>query len=470
MVKKKEITHKSTLKSSYPIKNINVGNIKLNKKNIKNNIIVNKKIIPLINKPNLNKPNPIINKPNLNKPNPIINKPNLNKPNPIINKPNLNKPNRIINKLTHKKNNISSINRPTRVINKLTHNKFIIPPISKPNRVIDKKLDRRILMPLINKINKNIVFKQKNMKTFVERFSIADKHSIGGMIFRRPTFEPILPINPSEHQNGPKNPKIAIILRGGISRVNGNYKMGMNPNKCNYVNYKSCYISIMNHIVRANSNCSFDFFIHSWTTDLQEPLIKLYKPVKSLFEDNLKYKSEFENTIKNITGGSGGGGGMYIQLSQGLTIKKGIELVEEHVKTTGVKYDLAIVYRPDVLLWKDMLLKNYFGNYIYTNRHCNVKNGDLHFVMNYDKLLKFKDLYNSANLGNKPFVHKWIEDYINNYIYETPFYDNIQVEKDQDVLRKIYGSSFIHDFITVKQLLNYGLTEEKIKKYVNRLP
>ena len=97
--------------------------------------------------------------------------------------------------------------------------------------------------------------------------------------------------------------KVAICLRGCISKIQDNFIN--NPSQIynsskKYINYNAVYNSIKMHIIDFNKDCSFDFFIHSWNTDLEKELIELYKPRAYEFENQLLY----ESYIKNNSGGN----------------------------------------------------------------------------------------------------------------------------------------------------------------------
>lgn len=54
---------------------------------------------------------------------------------------------------------------------------------------------------------------------------------------------------------------------------------------------------------------------------------------------------------------------------------------EEYERHNGIKYDMVVLYRPDVLLWKDMDLASYdVSEGVFVNAHPNF-GGHFHFVM-----------------------------------------------------------------------------------------
>ena len=161
--------------------------------------------------------------------------------------------------------------------------------------------------------------------------------------------------------------KMAIVMTGGMACPNRRFQSSTNLKCEKYVNYRACFNSTMKHIVLNNKNIDFDFYIHSWNVDLMVDLDEIYKPKSSLYEDNENYRNEFAKV--NIDGPN------LSQLSKALSQKKGIVLVE----SSGINYDRVMIYRPDVLLWKDMDIAQYEYEKIYFNGQLG---GDFHFLMN----------------------------------------------------------------------------------------
>ena len=153
-------------------------------------------------------------------------------------------------------------------------------------------------------------------------------------------------------------------------------------------------------------------------------MIKLYNPKKYLFEDNNIYSDEINRRCIDEKDFGG--------ISQSLSMKKTIDLMY----SSNIEYDLVILYRPDLLLYKDFDLDKYDSNVITVNGHPNC-HGDFHFVMSYNNALKFRGLYDSALTGNKHLAHIWICNFIRNILKITLTSDDIEPGKHQEVLRKI---------------------------------
>ena len=235
--------------------------------------------------------------------------------------------------------------------------------------------------------------------------------------------------------------RIAFLLKGAVS-ITGGVIRGFVKDKNTYVNFPIIKNSIDEHIIKPNSNeYEFDFFIHCWNTDLQSDLCNLYNPIKYTFEKNEPLLKSYEEY----------GDHAIRQISQAFAIQRGIELIE----STNTKYDQVIIYRPDVLLWKNMDLKKYNASKIYVNAHQDHggSGGDFHFVMNMENALSFKNLVNSVK-ENPPRVHRWIKNYVLNFMKKDLIMDEIIPPNHQEVLRKIIKKkSFYFDkYITERDL------------------
>lgn len=251
--------------------------------------------------------------------------------------------------------------------------------------------------------------------------------------------------------------KCALILRGAISNKTFNYEFDNSLYQDNdYVNFISVSKSIRKHIIQSNLNdFDFDIFIHSWNTDLKHQLLDIYAPVDYLFENNKQYSNDINNKLTQLNANKQ----KYSQISQCLAIQKGCELVESYVNRYDVTYSKIILYRPDVLLWKDMFLNEYdTDNYFYINGHPNF-GGDFHFIMNYNNMLLFKNLYTDINTS--PIPHEYVKKYLDD-IHVKYNMDNILPGKHQEVLRKLKDFSYNKGYITEDIMKQYNLALKDI--------
>jgi hypothetical protein len=245
-----------------------------------------------------------------------------------------------------------------------------------------------------------------------------------------------------------KKTHVAFCLRGAVSKHGMRFvKQGGLYRHGRYTNYVSVYNSIKRHIFQANPSCDFDVFLHGWNVDLEDNMCSLYKPKKWLFEDNNIYSDDIKSRTRVPDD--------YAGISQALAMKNSIELIDGN-------YDYVILYRPDVLLWKDMLLEKYDSSKIYVNAHPNA-NGDFHFVMNQKNAVDFCGLYDSPKNGNFQQNHAWIKRYVYQFMKQKLEMDDIRPAIHQEVVRKILKYSHIDQKIPFELFGQYGLTEEDIR-------
>jgi hypothetical protein len=244
--------------------------------------------------------------------------------------------------------------------------------------------------------------------------------------------------------------KVALCMRGAVSKTSGAFscKNDLYSN-AEYVDYNACYNSIKKHIIDSNaSNFSIDVFCHGWNVDLETDIVSKYKPVKYKFENNSNYNDDILKLCKYETDFGG--------ISQALAFKKAIELKEEYETENNLQYDIVILYRYDVLLWKDMNLNEYTNLHdtIYVNAHHD-GNGDFHFVMSNHKSSVFKNLIHSINSGNNCIVHFWIKNYILNYMNTNMKTDSIAPGLHQEAIRKIYEYSIAPNHLSIEAFNSY---------------
>ena len=216
--------------------------------------------------------------------------------------------------------------------------------------------------------------------------------------------------------------KVAFCLKGMIKK----------NNKGEYLDIQRCKKSIDKYIIEQNPNYQFDFFCQCWNEDLEDTLKSLYKPKMLLCEDNNKFSNEISEKYNSSSNQ------FFNQVSHSLAIKKCIEIKENYEIQNNLQYDIVILYRYDLLLWKEILLDKYILNKdnIYVNAHINC-NGDFHFILNNNNSKLFKNLYYSPKNGNVPKEHYWIKNYIINYLKKNLIMDDIVPGRYQELINKL---------------------------------
>jgi hypothetical protein len=263
--------------------------------------------------------------------------------------------------------------------------------------------------------------------------------------------------------------KVAILMCGAVSLSYGRLRYPDNTTRINegpYINYHATKIGIQNHIINANPDCTFDFFLHGWNLNLEQNLVELYNPVSYLFEDNELYKNDIIKKVKSC----GSSKQRYGQVSWTLSMKR----VSELLKAYNQKYDIVIFYRYDILLMKDMILSKCHQNKIYCNnetkhvewaiqRNIKTRSGDFYFRMNYENALNFGlNLYNSFSKNLKPNDHQFWIPYITEYLNNSFVVDeDIDSEINIAHIRLLKKYNYSDLFLDA-----YGLTKEEIDSYV----
>jgi hypothetical protein len=270
--------------------------------------------------------------------------------------------------------------------------------------------------------------------------------------------------------------KVALLLRGGVSRETGRL---LNPKQVRlsdspFVNFQACRESIFKNLVYANPDYDFDIFIQSWVPELAGELDALYSPKASAHEDNLQYSQDIRRltrrSIFNEVAAAGWHKGYsfwnlrkhYIQtfagLSQALAIQKAIELMEQN--STPEEYDFVVLYRPDIILLKEIRLSGYNPALVYCNGYSG-RMGDFRWVFSPDNRQMFLNLLASINLGNFHQIHVWIRNYFDSHGFSKTYVsDVIQAGRDEEVLRKVKLVG-----IPYEKVREFGISEPQYSRY-----
>lgn len=247
--------------------------------------------------------------------------------------------------------------------------------------------------------------------------------------------------------------RVAILFRGGVSSKNG--KINLTNFNDNYVNFKCVYNSIKKHIIDVNSDYEFDFFIHSWSYQLKDELNKLYNPVVSNYEDNLLYHSMINDKLILCNSGKN----LFSSASEALSYSKTSKLFLEYSEINSINYDFVIIYRPDVLIWKDLILSEYCEDVIYCNSFLD-DNGGFHFVFDPKKIYGFIDIFDGLSKFNPPYPHFFIKNHLMSKHNFKVMNDNIVAGQHQEVVRKLNLLEIDKEFLT-----EYGITLDEVKTY-----
>lgn len=256
--------------------------------------------------------------------------------------------------------------------------------------------------------------------------------------------------------------KVAFVFRGGVSKRSGSTyrsdgKYEPEEMKYRYINFLSVEKGLRRNLVENNPGYQIDFYIHSWNTDLQEDLDKLYLPKLSKYELNSNYYDELNKLLDKCQSGH------LSTASQYLSLRKGIELVEQ----SGINYDLIVSWRLDVLLYGKMDLDTYDENYFYINHDpIGTKDLDMHFVTGFKNKDLLKNIYSAIDKDCIPKPHGIIVNYFNKIgkpeLLKT---DQVVYRRDNEMVRALIWC-YKNYQISSEQLALYGLTVEDIQAAV----
>ena len=238
--------------------------------------------------------------------------------------------------------------------------------------------------------------------------------------------------------------KIALCLCGLTGNIN-NYGIG----SC--LNNEFAYNHYKKHILNINKNV--DVFIHSWSVNSKEEIIKLYKPVDQQFEPQEFFNRDSE----------------YIQINKEFfcvesrvnSILRCLALVKNHESKCKFKYDYIFVSRFDIALLSDILFEKLPKNRLVIS-HWNdrgKKNNhlfgiyDMWFIGNTDILYNYFLTCNENYQLTKSAHIFW--RLIINKIKIVPLY-YLYVGKDFELIRRYYydGHGRNNTYPNIRENLN----------------
>lgn len=177
-------------------------------------------------------------------------------------------------------------------------------------------------------------------------------------------------------------------LIGNAEGKSGNIKEGqLDVLKYSHKHWKK-YILKKNNV---------DIFIHSWNTDIQNEVNRLFAPVNSVYEEPINfdipdYVLGEEKRKQN-------------HYSRWYSTAKSLELKHNHEKKHRFQYDCVMSARFDIGWRKPIIFKNHDMNNFYApgwHRSSKTKLKDFWFFSNSATMDKFGELYYQLNEYNKP--------------------------------------------------------------------
>jgi len=194
--------------------------------------------------------------------------------------------------------------------------------------------------------------------------------------------------------------KNAICLIGGISTSYNSHNSLIETH--NLIDYHA--VARVNKKFIFNHNSNIDVFIHCWTPSAEADMVQLYNPKSYLFEDNAIYNTVLRNKCwnKDDLRLRGRGQFEFNRASFFLSIKKCLTLMHEYKSTTNTSYDKVMIYRPDVVINKPLILSDFpVGENLVLCNNGKSHPGDFHYVMDENTSYKFSTLYDNIEVGRK---------------------------------------------------------------------
>jgi hypothetical protein len=127
------------------------------------------------------------------------------------------------------------------------------------------------------------------------------------------------------------------------------------------VPFEECYNTYKDRIIDINGA---DVFIHSWSCDVKDEVVGLYKPVKYEFNQQKTFKKErklFTSLAAKKQESA------YRSLSRWYSTKKVIELKKAYEVENKFKYDCVMLARFDLLFFVDLNFSNYDLKYLHAS-------------------------------------------------------------------------------------------------------
>ena len=217
--------------------------------------------------------------------------------------------------------------------------------------------------------------------------------------------------------------KIALCLSGFIGNVN----KWIDGEEIDYhYGYKYIYESIL-------KGYDVDVFIHSWSTEHQEGLKDLYKPVKSIFEPNKDFKLRGVVPKEDLPTPYS-----FAVKSMWYSRKKSIELVEQYQKENNVKYDLVLLTRFDIALLKKFEFEKYNANKIHIAGPVEAKRlrsgkvvphkiNDIYFMANLDNMKKVVELFDTYEDIAVDHNTNWPHESVSSHVVITKHFLNLNL-------------------------------------------
>lgn len=144
--------------------------------------------------------------------------------------------------------------------------------------------------------------------------------------------------------------KVAVIFHGIVGGVKDRNSEG------EYIDFETCSTFIKKNIL---DQCDCDIFMHSWSTEVEEELVKIYKPKVSLFQPQEHFGHEQKTATDPEIGQA------FRSTSKYTSLERVLELKRSYENKLGFKYDWVLVLRFDLVIFTKLNLANFDNSCFY---------------------------------------------------------------------------------------------------------
>ena len=206
--------------------------------------------------------------------------------------------------------------------------------------------------------------------------------------------------------------KIAILMHGLAGKTD---KYGTGENLDVSLSHKH----LKRHILDVNSDAQVDFFMHTWSVEQETQLKELYRPIDSVFENQIIF--DFSYTVGNPQG-PGGESNRWVDgsfkgvdnlrfhsmFSRWYSAKVANDLKKNHENKTGEVYDFVMLTRYDLAYVTDFVFSNFSKENFYAIPPSDSHHGlqDLWFITDSSKMDVFCGMFDWIK-NIKHFPHKF---------------------------------------------------------------
>ena len=211
--------------------------------------------------------------------------------------------------------------------------------------------------------------------------------------------------------------KVAVCFFGLVGTTKGkSQELRGNPEECFEISSEK----YLKHIIEKND---VDVFVHSWSTDMENRILDIYKPKKHLIEKQIVF-----DTPDYITGTTEVRKQTHYSLWY--SRKKVNELKSQYEKENGFKYDCVMLARFDLAWQTDLIFDKYDQSLFWTQRWPKkVLNGrtlsDLEYWQLCDTGVKFETVWHGHPYTNHGLLGMWFFSNSENIDKFATLYDKL---------------------------------------------